>query len=112
MRLIDADKAYDYLAKCKEESELKLQVLRGGRTNGKMFECGVAKGYQWSAMAIRDMPTIDAVPVVRCKDCIHGIDRQNLTMDGEWVTLYCPVLKCKRVGSMFCSEGRRKENDY
>ena len=26
------------------------------------------------AIAIERMPTIDAVPVVRCKDCIHGKD--------------------------------------
>ena len=60
---------------------------------------------------IAKFPIIDAEPVVRCKDSIHGIDRQNLTMDGEWVTLYCPVIKCKRVGSMFCSEGRGKDDE-
>ena len=60
---------------------------------------------------INEAPTVDAVQVVRCKDCIHGIDRQNLTVDGEWITLYCPVIRCKRVGSMFCSEGKRNDDE-
>ena len=77
MRLIDADEAYDYLLRCKEENESK--AVKGERRNGKMFDCevacgyksGVACGYKWSAMAIQHMPTIDAVQVVRCKECKH-----------------------------------------
>ena len=29
---------------------------------------------------LHNRPTIDAVPVVRCKDCIHAVDITNLTV--------------------------------
>ena len=33
--------------------------------------------YGWSLELMRNAPTIDAVPVVRCKDCKHGTDRTD-----------------------------------
>lgn len=45
-------------------------------------------------------PTIDAVPVVRCKDCaLQG--KLNCPMD-EWV---------KTDGNGFCHHGKRKDDD-
>ena len=51
---------------------------------------------------IADTPTVDAVPVVRCKDCKHHYD--------------CGVHFCNRLGmdcpddsDFFCSYGERKE---
>ena len=54
MRLIDAD-ALDYM---------RVQIIhRDGTVGG------------WNAvvmsLTIKEAPTIDAVPVVRCKDCVH-----------------------------------------
>lgn len=53
MRLIDADKVMEELYKAKEENEEARMVLIDND-----FE-----------MLINDAPTIDAVEVVRCKDC-------------------------------------------
>ena len=60
----------------------------------------------WLCSIIRDAPTIDAVPVVRCKDCKFGDwdSKPNdamvcmRTKDGFW-----------RSGNDFCSFGKRKE---
>ena len=60
----------------------------------------------WLCSIIRDAPTIDAVPVVRCKDCKFGDwdSKPNdamvcmRTKDGFW-----------RSGNDFCSFGERKE---
>ena len=60
--------------------------------------------------AIRNAPTIDAVPVVRCEDCIHwgkmdGNDenkRYFCYVDGMWC-------KPARRKNDFCSYGERKE---
>ena len=49
---------------------------------------------------LRDAPTIDAVPVVRCKDCaLQG--KLNCPMD-EWV---------KPDDNGFCHHGKRKDGD-
>ena len=70
-----------------------------------------AYGYV-DAKQIADAPTIDAVPVVRCRDCKHwkptGSKAGNSFSDMEYIggcefTNYC------RSESDFCSYGERKE---
>ncbi len=52
-----------------------------------------------------EAPTIDAVPVVRCRECIHW---NHGTNDAEsWE--YCTLLKHDIDGDMFCSLGERKD---
>ena len=55
---------------------------------------------------IKSMPTIDAVPVVRCKDCVmyKSSGKSGLNL-GWW-----PVCSFVRWGDDFCSYGERKEN--
>lgn len=59
--------------------------------------------------AFDDSPTVDAVPVVRCKDCKHlrpNVDAYTQETVGYW----CSELD---IGSVdvddFCSRGERKE---
>lgn len=58
-----------------------------------------------SWVEINIAPTIDAVPVVRCKDCIDY--EPELGTDLGW----CPVCSFVRWGDDFCSYGERKETD-
>ena len=51
-----------------------------------------------------EQPTIDAVPVVRCRDCVHGIGGNG----GIACTEFCNVI---HKPEDFCSRGERKE-DY
>ena len=59
------------------------------------------------------VPTVDAVEVVRCKDCVHG---NKITMeDGKQVEVCCNgfAFECDHVGiahspEFFCAEGERK----
>ena len=55
--------------------------------------------------AVEELPPIDAVPVVRCKDCKYNALHPNAgnTLCKQGVTLY------QRVD--FCSLGERREND-
>lgn len=48
---------------------------------------------------INDCPTVDAVEVVRCKDCEHY-------WDGTW----CDINEAYFEDDDFCSYGKRKEN--
>ena len=62
-----------------------------------------AYGYV-DAKQIADAPTIDAVPVVRCKDCKWHEDEQP-------GVVYCPWVVGGWVGDgWFCKGGERKEN--
>ena len=57
----------------------------------------------FSANAIDNAPTVDAVPVVRCKDCKHHEDE-------EIGMVYCPNALGGWVGeNWFCADGERKE---
>ena len=50
-------------------------------------------------------PTIDAVPVVRCKDCMFRCEPI------EFGELYCPILNGSMNNDDFCSYGERKESN-
>ena len=55
--------------------------------------------------ALQDAQTVDAVPVVRCKDCVHW--REAVTNDKG--VLICPASGMEITESDFCSYGERKE---
>ena len=59
-----------------------------------------AYGYV-DAKQIADAPTIDAVEVIRCKDCKH--------YDGKWLCKISGVPSRKPCD--FCSHGERKDGD-
>lgn len=76
MRLIDAD-------------ALKLEIACLYGSNPKYLN--------W----LNHAPTIDAVPVVRCKDCIWNREK-------EWVDCYMSGMHGRNVNN-FCSQGKRRE---
>ena len=85
MRLIDADALH---------RKVKMETNPYGKPTID-YDSGV-KVLEW----IDKAPTIDAVEVVRCKDCVsHG------NCDSERVfTFYCGI------NNPFCCAGRRKTN--
>lgn len=116
MRLIDADATIQYLReyRCRDCDKRK------GMKNGKIRFCYEIGDAPCRACDIGDTidyfldetisPTIDAVPIVRCKECRFA----HLTYDGSckqcekaiddddnMLTLYLP-------GDFFCGYGERK----
>ena len=87
-RLIDANALISYIDECSQESRFRAYY-------------GYAKSF------INDAPTIDAAPVVRCRECKHA-----------WIHP-CGYVYCHRDGrnayemtfnlDSFCSYGERKE---
>ena len=69
-------------------------------------ECG--KNFETDCNHVRDflnaMPTIDAVPVVRCRECSH-CDPENYHCDHPMGT----TAPLRREPDDFCSYGERKE---
>lgn len=83
MRLIDWDKVLEWMHRQKETTE------------------------QWSMRIaienyVDDMPTVDAVEVVRCKDCIHRME------DG--MCEYKDYRVAVQDDNDFCSWGERRED--
>ena len=67
-----------------------------------MFRCQLG-GLVDVVEFLNDMPTVDAVEVVRCKDCIHSYD--------DLCGLCCtcgPYVDCVVQPEFYCADGKRK----
>lgn len=105
MRLIDADATIKYL----REFRCKDCDRRKGMKNGKIRFCYEIGEAPCRACDIGDTidyfldedisPTVDAVPVVRCKDCKHYHNGFNCDL------LQKPIMKGD---DWFCADGERK----
>ena len=88
-RLIDADALIKYLDSCIDQS-----------TGILKFTCEVIKCF------VEQMRTVDAVEVVRCKDCMH----MEHTPDGlRWCNVWGGINGMGDEG--FCNYGERKDGD-
>jgi hypothetical protein len=52
-------------------------------------------------------PTIDAVEIVRCKDCKHWYQHRRTPLG----SCYCECLGVYRPAHFYCAYGRRREDD-
>ena len=85
-RLIDADALLRHKRK-----------MSGADFGGEFWDEAVL------ASDIKNAPTVDAVPVVRCKDCIHSYD--------DLVGLCCtcgPYVDCVVQPDFYCADGKRR----
>ena len=97
MRLIDADNVRGLFdAEFKETRKLILA--------GETHLDNLAEGFVEADRVIREMPTVDAEVVVRCKDCKH-CDPENYHCDHPMGT----AAPLRRKPDDFCSYGERKE---
>ncbi len=63
----------------------------------------------------QNIPTIDAVPVVRCKECKHyEIDKlkKDGTDDRRYKPTYCTFLRLHLPEDWYCADGKRREDAY
>lgn len=91
-RLIDADAILQA-----DENSDKILVLGSGKT--------LEIAYALMKKKVENAPTVDAVPVVRCKDCKHH-ENEEIGM------VYCPNAIGGWVGeNWFCANGERKDDE-
>ena len=89
MRLIDAD------------------ALGVGRCSRDLLPASYCAGWNGLVNLIEEAPTIDAVPVVRCKDCVYWQDN-----NGGYPHEECRWGKNETPDADdFCSFGERKDGD-
>ena len=85
MRLIDADRA--------------LEIVRDqGITHPNAYHLT-----NYATLILREAPTVDAVTVVRCEKCKHGMKMVGNSYH------YCVTHNTKMCADDFCSYGERKE---
>ena len=93
MRLIDADRA--------------IEIVR----NRGIAHPNAYHLTNYATLILREAPTVDAVKVVRCKDCKH-YKPQKKSAHWENRTNYCNrVVTIKMQPDDFCSYGKRKDGD-
>ena len=94
MRLIDADKLLEIYKKW--IPQLLSKEDEGDR-----------RGVETCIMVLEDMQTVDAVPVVRCKDCVNGTVFVN-KQGAEYVDCVLDDYSVRKPTD-YCSYGKRKE---
>ena len=106
-RLIDADALMDVI----RQHEYRLATKQGSIDYG-MFTLGIQQ-------AVDEQPTVDAVEVVRCKDCKHfrHYGKTSLFINGKNIKAgWCQRRirydeECRMTADDFCSYGERKDGD-
>ena len=87
----------------------RLQMVNWQENPGVPYK---AYTLNWCVNTIRDLPSVDAVEVVYCKDCIR---HNNDTGDVIWIGLACPLVKFRGKAQghefdyQYCVYGRRKD---
>ncbi len=100
MRLIDADALKQRLLKTYNASRLLDGLVH--QSEDKMRVSQALSSLGEAILAIDDATTVDAVPVVRCKDCKHRIDgccynkKSNRISFGVYIAY-----------NWFCADGER-----
>ena len=94
-RLIDANALMDVI----REHEYRLATKQGAIDYG-MFTLGIQQ-------AVDEQPTVDAVEVIRCRECKH-CDPENHHCDHPMSTS-APL---SRKPDDFCSYGERKDDEH
>lgn len=96
MRLIDADELLFNLGK--DQAYLEDERL----TNRSL-------GIGDAIIELLSAPTVDAVEVVRCKDCVFGRTGEGVGV-GKWnIDCLNPNISKYRLPTDYCSYGERKE---
>lgn len=109
MRLIDADALTTEILMMRYTKEAPSVILT--QAGQEIFNSGV----EAANFAVHDAPTIDAVPVVRCKDCRYRFT-DNCPMYFEELTYneddgYEWIDRDHTSDDGFCNEGARMDGD-
>lgn len=96
--------ALKWLQQPAEDTDDFLKRYTGMEKDGKLVfaACEIKQDF---ADMISNATTVDAVEVVRCKDCIYSYE--------EFGFIYCtfgPYGDCKVPSQFYCAEGKRKED--
>ena len=81
---------------------MKDELINRNALKVKFAEMGILKSLP--EKLIDEAPAIDAVEVIRCKDCIESENRNG--------RLFCGVFCCYMDGDDFCSGGKKQGESF
>ena len=90
------------------DADALLPMMKYATTDSEIGVFPIKIGFKAIAKVIDDAPTIDAVPVIRCKDCKHWESMPSSTAAPE-------IHRCRywrHIGTVaydFCGRAERKE---
>lgn len=91
MRLIDGDALLRNIRRAVYPSDLNTTIA-----------VGICESH------VKDMPTIDAVPVVRCKECVFWLRDKGHSLNGE---CECACIDGWWLPEEYCACGERRDKD-
>ena len=96
MRLIDVDGTYGIIAS--DNTDWTCTISNG------VITVADEAGFIHAEFLVDDIPTIDAVPVVRCRECMYSWE------DLSGLCCSCgPCVDCPVSPDFWCANGKRKE---
>lgn len=90
-------------------SALREQLLTISTSDG-LYGMGIQIGVNEAIKATNEAPAVDAVPVVRCKDCGH-VFICNCQSCRQGVSVYCGKYGKHMTLTDYCSYGERRNGD-
>ena len=109
-RYIDAD-AYAAEMKQRQDALKELMDDAVAMDNWEMYD-GLSREFSVfveAKLTLDAMPTVDAVPVVKCRECKHN-KGEKVWLDGE-VTIDCDNGMGYPPPDWFCADGERKDGE-
>lgn len=116
MRLIDADAFSAFIKKAVAEQGYEVLRICDTLTVADVLNSVCAELDGTGLEGFLNAPTVDAVPVVRCKDCKHrptGETRDDLEFPDDKCPCQCEDYwySWKPLDNWFCGNGERKGGD-
>ena len=92
------------------------ELMEGLKSLTGMFtdEIGFVVGLEPVLWKVDAQPTVDAVEVVRCKDCEHWMPGDSFmgdSVDDMQRVGGCPYVRFRRLENDFCSYGEKMDGD-
>lgn len=85
---------------------IDVDALGVGRCSRDVLPADYCAGWNGLIRLLEKAPTVDAVPVVRCKDCIY-----TRKLYGRLVCKYGTCSGCILREDFFCANGERRASD-
>lgn len=104
MRIIDADAFIDYLNKSLDDA-----VDSSATPEGALLAAAIKEAFVMDLKNEKVTPTIDAVEVVQCKDCVwHDKEHQSTVF---YNSFFCKLWQIFSKPDHFCKNGIRRRTD-
>lgn len=90
-----------------DANALMMELMKGTIVSSDLYGIGVMSGIDFATEKLKNTPTVDAVEVVRCKDCEYRLHPTGMCMN----PMAMGFDALEPTDSDFCSRGKRRDSD-